>query len=157
MATVFTAPEKIHYTQNLKTIFLAGSIEQGKADDWQQEIIKELARYNCLILNPRRKQWDSSWEQTIDNPLFYEQVEWELSAQEQADIIAMYFAPNTLAPISLLELGLFAASQKLVVCCPLPYWRKGNVDIVCKKYNIPTVNNLAELISFLKNKLQITT
>lgn len=157
MATVFTAPEKIHYTQNLKTIFLAGSIEQGKADDWQQETIKELASYNCLILNPRREQWDSSWEQTIDNPLFYEQVEWELSAQEQADIIAMYFAPTTLAPISLLELGLFATSQKLVVCCPRPYWRKGNVDIVCRKYNIPTVNNLAELISFLKNKLQTTT
>lgn len=153
MVTVVTAPNKINFSPNLKSIFLAGSIEQGKADDWQREIIKQLANYNCLILNPRREQWDSSWEQTIDNPLFYEQVEWELTAQQQADIIAMYFATNTLAPISLLELGLFATSQKLVVCCPSPYWRKGNVDIVCKKYNIPTVNNLEELISFLINKL----
>jgi hypothetical protein len=42
----------------------------------------------------------------------------ELSAMEMAHIIIMYFDPNTKSPISLLELGLNAREQKLVVLCP---------------------------------------
>ena len=47
-------------------IFLAGSIENGLADNWQDRVAKELAeRYNGLdcnviINNPRRGNWDSS-------------------------------------------------------------------------------------------------
>jgi hypothetical protein len=33
-----------------------------------------------LVLNPRREDWDSSWIQSIDNPQFREQVEWEIYA-----------------------------------------------------------------------------
>jgi len=46
------------------------------------------------------------------------QFEWELDGQEAADFILMYFALGTRAPITLLELGLFAKSGKLLVCCP---------------------------------------
>jgi len=69
-------------------------------------------------------------------------VEWELSAQEAADL--MYFAPDTRAPITLLELGLFA-KKRLFVCCPDGYWRKGNVDVVCRRYGIRQVGSLSEL------------
>jgi hypothetical protein len=48
----------------------------------------------------------------------------ELSAMEMAHIIIMYFDPNTKSPISLLELGLNAREQKLVVLCPEGYWKK---------------------------------
>jgi hypothetical protein len=51
-------------------------------------------------------------------------VEWELEAQERADVIAMFFASETRAPITLLELGLFAGSGRLVVCCPEGFWRR---------------------------------
>jgi hypothetical protein len=40
---------------------------------------------------------------------------------------------------------LFAASGKLLVCCPPGYWRKGNVDVVCARYSIPQLPTLAEL------------
>lgn len=65
----------------------------------------------------------------------------------------MYFAPKTKAPITLLELGLFAASKKLLVCCPEGFWRKGNVDIVCHKYNIPMYQTLSDLLSKIKTLL----
>lgn len=129
-------------------VFLAGSIEQNTADKWQERFVKSVGSYvqhcrNALsnnikpvaFLNPRRDDWDSSW--TEDNPEFEKQVTWELEQLDRADIIAMYFDPNTKSPISLLELGLYAKSKKIIVCCPQGFWRRGNVEIVCAKYNIP--------------------
>jgi hypothetical protein len=60
----------------------------------------------------------------------------------ECDIIFMYFSPGTKSPISLLELGLHADSRKMIVCCPDEFWRKGNVEIVCSRHNIPLHDNL---------------
>jgi len=145
---VIKAPEPLNIDG--KSIFLAGSIEMGKADNWQNKVEKKLKNKNITILNPRRDDWDSSWVQSINNPQFREQVEWELTALEKADIIVMYFVPNTKSPISLLELGLFGRTGKMIVFCPDGYWRKGNVDIVCNRYNIKQVNNFNELIKIIE-------
>jgi len=135
------APEKFNARENL-SIFLAGSIEMGKAEDWQKRVTKQFEPYDVLILNPRRDDWDSSWVQSINDPQFSEQVSWELEAQESCDIILMYFSPETQAPITLLEFGLFANSGKLRVCCPEGYWRKGNIEVCCDRYNIPLYTDL---------------
>lgn len=134
------------------TVFLAGSIEMGKAENWQQKVEKALADLDIVILNPRRDDWDSSWTQSIDNQQFRFQVQWELLAMDTATVIAMYFDHTTKSPITLLELGLHAKSKKLVVCCPEGFWRKGNVDIVCKRYDVVTardINDMIQKITFL--------
>jgi hypothetical protein len=154
---VYLAPELYFYSKNDIVIFLAGSIEQGKAENWQDKVMASLKKFSSLvssnaklvILNPRRKDWDSSWEQSIDNKQFREQVEWELTGQENSTIIAMYFDPKTKSPITLLELGLFKDSN-LIVCCPDGYWRKGNVDIVCHNFNIKQIETFEEFVQKLK-------
>ena len=136
----------------LPKLFLAGSIEMGKAVDWQksvEEAVTKIAGDDVTVLNPRRDDWDSSWKQAADNAPFREQVEWELRAQKEADLIVMYFQPGTQSPITLLELGLFH-DKKLVVCCPEGFWRKGNVDIVCQNYGIEQVETLEELIEYVR-------
>lgn len=65
----------------------------------------------------------------------------------------MYFDPKTKSPITLLELGLFARSQKLIVYCPTGYWRKGNVDVVCERYNVHQVVTFSDLVAEVKRKL----
>lgn len=122
---------------NKKKVFLAGSIEQGLAENWQTNISKKLSNLDVIIINPRRDDWDSSWVQSVNNPQFYEQVTWEMYGLMNSDVIAMYFDPATKSPISLLELGLHAHDGKLVIYCPNGFWRKGNVDVVAKVYNIP--------------------
>lgn len=113
---VITAPAPlVIYTPS---IFLAGSIEQGTAEKWQAKIIESVKKLDLTLLNPRRKDWDTSWKESIENPPFKEQVNWELDALELADWIIFYFDKATKSPITLLELGLFATSKKLVVCCP---------------------------------------
>jgi hypothetical protein len=136
---------------NLRAIFLAGSIEMGAADDWQSIIEKHLesAGDDLVIINPRRDSWDSSWTQSFSNPQFYQQVNWELNGLDKADLIVMYFSPETKSPMSLLELGLYANSGKIIVCCPDGFWRKGNVDIVCEKYGIPLFETLEDLLKEL--------
>lgn len=135
------------------SVFLAGSIEMGKAEDWQTKFTNAMNDLNVWILNPRRDDWDSSWEQKKTNPQFREQVEWELAALEHATVIAMYFDPATMSPISLLELGLFAKFSTVIVCCPEGFWRKGNVDIVCEKYGVRQVNTIEELIVATRKEL----
>ena len=69
---------------------------------------------------------------------------------EYADIIIMYFAPGSQSPISLMEFGMYAKSKKLMVICPEGFWRKGNVDIVCKKYQTKTFESFDELVDQIK-------
>ena len=145
---VIKAPEPL---QDGFSIFLAGSIEMGVAENWQVRLEKGLTEEDVVIFNPRRDDWDSSWVQSIENNKFREQVTWELTALEKSNIIAMYFDPTTKSPISLLELGLFARTGKMIVCCPEGFWRKGNVDIVCHRYGVQQVKSIDELIAEVKH------
>lgn len=122
---VITPPTSIASARGPK-LFLAGSIEQGTADLWQDEIIHLLRTTPGTIFNPRRDNWDSSWEQNIKNDQFYEQVQWELMSIREADHVAFYFDPNTKSPITLMELGLCIGERmNITVCCPENFWRKG--------------------------------
>lgn len=141
-------------------IFLAGSIEMNKARDWQRDAEKILNRgygnHELCLFNPRRDDWDSSWKQGKDEPEFRGQVLWELDHLDKCDFILLYLQPETMSPISLLELGIYASEspEKLRVVCPEGFWRKGNVDIVCEKYKVKQFDSIEEacedIISTLK-------
>jgi hypothetical protein len=126
----------------------------GTAENWQVKLEKYLEPEKGYILNPRRDNWDPKCEQDINNPTFKEQVDWELTGLEKATVIAMYYDPNTKSPISLLETGLFATSGRLMVCCPKGFWRKGNVDIVCKRYKIVEVEEIAILSDMVYRRIR---
>ena len=145
------SPNLLRLKNKYTTIFLAGSIEMGTAVEWQKRFMADLSDKPYIFFNPRRTDWESSWEQKITHPQFKEQVEWELEALELADVVVMYFDPNTKSPVSLLELGLHAKERKLIVYCPEPFWRKGNVDIVCEMYGVKQVNTFEELLDVFKN------
>lgn len=127
-------------------VFLAGSIDMGGARDWQKEVIEGLSHDDVVVLNPRRSDWNPAWKPELDEPNFKEQVDWELSALEQSDVIAMVLTADSKSPISLLELGLYAKTGRLIVLCEPGYWREGNVDAVAKRYKIITVTTIPALI-----------
>lgn len=135
------------------SIFLAGSIEMDKAEEWQQRFANELKDFDINIFNPRRDDWDSSWKQTAEDDNFYEQVNWELDGLSMADLIIIYFQPGTKSPISLLELGLHAMQDNILVCCPEGFWRRGNVEIVCERYDVPLYESLEDLIEDVRENL----
>ncbi len=167
---VFTPPVPVDLGTRDCVVFLAGSIEMGTAEDWQAKLIAALAgvraapspgalitsgAYDLVIFNPRRDEWDASWRQSIDEPKFRAQVEWELEGLERADVIAMWFAPETKAPITLLELGLHARGGKVIVGCPPGYWRRGNLEVVCARFAIPLLATWDELVAAVITRVSL--
>jgi hypothetical protein len=150
---IYKPPFKLP-TDTKRSLFLAGSIEMGKAEDWQSKVQDKLMDFDINILNPRRDTWDNSLVQSINTPQFKEQVTWELDGLGSATWIIMYLAPNTISPISLLELGLMASKSNIYVVCPDGFFRKGNVEIVCERYGISLHDNLDELIGIFVNSLK---
>jgi hypothetical protein len=143
-AIIVKAPQNYDSLDGVR-IFLQGSIEQGLAGDWRKKVISAISDLDVVILNPIRDDWDESWQQTEDSIRFRSQVEWQLKAQQEADIIVSYLDPKTKSPITLMEIGLFA-NDKLIVCCPEGFYKKGDVDVVCEWYGIKQVATLDELI-----------
>jgi hypothetical protein len=148
---IYTPPQNIAKRNRLqKSVFLAGSIEMGKAEDWQTEMSQYFLERGYNVFNPRRSDWDSSWTQEFTNPQFSQQVNWELDSLEVCDIILLYLIPGTLSPISLLELGLHAGKKNLYVVCPDGFWRKGNVEIVCNRYDIQLFNDITSFKNYFE-------
>lgn len=147
---VYTAPETVPFEETGVSVFLAGSIEQGKAEDWQQQVIDALGDLDGVVYNPRRAQWDSTWEQSIDNPQFAEQVNWEIDHIERSDIVLMYLQPGTKSPISLLELGYLLGNPmgmtNVIVVCPDGFWRKGNVEIMIARESEQRITALVDTL-----------
>ena len=152
MIKIFKPPQKVSWDQR-KSVFLAGTIDNGDSVDWQARVEKELADLDVTILNPRRDEWDAALEQTIENEIFRAQVNWELDGLDGVSQIFMYFAPGSKSPITLLELGLYAQSSKLVIVCPTGFWRRGNIEVVADKYKIPLFESLNEGLSVLRSRL----
>jgi hypothetical protein len=148
---IYKSPKK--YPKNGIKIFLGGSIEMGACDDWQEELTSELSSLDISILNPRRDDFDITQEQSIHNPYFKKQVEWELQALEDSDVIVMYLDPATKAPISMMELGLFK-DKRILVCCPEGFWRKGNIEIVCARYDLTLFHTKQKLFKYCKDILE---
>lgn len=136
------------------SVFLAGTLEMGQSRNWQQEAVTALQGCASVIYNPRRENWDASWEQSLDCPEFNGQVTWELEMLTKADVVLMYFDPESKSPISLLELGMLAATRpdNVLVCCPKGFWRKGNVDIVCNRYGVRSYESLSQALEAVRSR-----
>lgn len=140
-------------------LFLAGSITG--AQDWQ----KEMAFEECPIIgfgasrkatrlidhfnvfNPRRMNFDAS------NPAVeQEQITWEYHCIHQCRYILFWFAPETLAPITLFELGSALNThehERIFIGIDPGYKRKNDVIIQTSLRN----KALADKIVFSKDEL----
>lgn len=129
-------------------IFLGGSIDNGKAPNWQANISKILKNQNqnIYILNPRRINWDpGATKETIRD-----QIWWELSAQSCSDIRFYYLDKDSQSPETLLEIGFYGRQLGNIVYCPKEYFRYDNVSMTCKWFSVPCFDNLEDAVSELK-------
>lgn len=119
---------------NTPIVFLGGTIDDGVAVDWQDEISKKFEDYynnNIIVCNPRRKNWNKNATQTE----MYNQIKWERHMQQNSSFILYNFLPGSVSPITLMELGEHKDKDCFVCCSPL-YWKFENVALFCFHYNI---------------------
>ncbi len=150
-AVIYKPPTRANIDR--PSVILYGSIESDPTKDWQTSLAASLSDLPVAIINPRCDAWDNTWVEDVSDPRFKEQVEWEMDHAKVADVIAFYFKPGTLTPITLLELGMYAGSGKAVVCCPSGFYKKGNVQMVCARYGIELLETLGQLESAIRKKL----
>ena len=152
MIKIVTAVEKYEVKPGDVCIFLAGSIDNGNAELWQDELLEWLKDYqtekNVIVFNPRRKEWNPGKEE-LD-----EQIEWELEALSKSSYIIMNILGNSKSPITLLELGLFHSNPGLYVFCPPEFYRYENVRVSCKKFGVKhfddnSTENIKKLLNLL--------
>ena len=136
-------PEEVADDKSFTKIFLAGTIDMGNSRDWQMEILDTFSKMDgrYILYNPRQENWDASRPGEMDY-----QVKWELDHLENADVIIMYILGTSKSPISLLEMGLHAKSDKMYVICQTDFYRYDNVRITCEYYGVPLYNDLERFL-----------
>jgi hypothetical protein len=136
-------------------VFLAGITGNP---DWRSPLISSVAQRSLtwsqvdlpvVIIDPRRPDWDAlSPEDTLK-----QQIEWELTTQDSADVVAVFFHDSTLAPISMLELGLCIRSGRALVCATAGYAHKDNVKLACRQYGATYVQSSEDLVDALEARI----
>ena len=113
------------------SVFLGGGITGCKL--WQDVLIKEIQELNCVVFNPRRKEFD------IKDPSQSQiQILWEHQYLASANIVIFYFSSETLCPITLFELGARLMAnrggydQSIYIYCEPDYQRKFDVEFQTK-------------------------
>jgi hypothetical protein len=151
---IYKAPQQTPEKDDGISIFLAGSIDMGSAENWQTRIEQNLTDFdNLTIYNPRRDDWDSTWVQDpTPGTKFHEQVTWELDHLDKANLVVVYFADDSKSPITLLELGLIVSQwdKEVVIYCSSKFYRYGNVKIVAERYQVPIYDNYDDLLHHVK-------
>ena len=116
---VILPPEKFDFKQPPEppVVFLAGSIDQGEAPRWDLEVIDSLNDVPCVILNPRRKDWDKSWKQDIENDKF------RVRLLETDDSLKPGSAHYHLARIAVVNLDWVDRQPIVLICFRFVYHR----------------------------------
>jgi hypothetical protein len=142
---LLTAPNRIEDC-DCKSLFLAGSIDNGAAINWQPQIISALEETDFLIFNPRRSDWDPKE--------IKEQIRWELDHILKATHVLFLFTKDSLAPISIGELYFLIgknSDKKVYVVIEEGFWRADNlIETSAYANNITFFKTIEEAILCLK-------
>lgn len=142
-------------------IFLAGAIDNGAASLWQGTVIQDVTNainqridpqvsgdLNLNFFNPRRENWTD-----LDPETLSQQIKWELNNIKNSDIVIVYFESTSLAPITLLELGLGLGNSKhyVIIHCPEDFYRYANVQITAEMHGVPVHTIYSEFVESVCN------
>jgi len=139
MPRLFRSPDRAPLALDGPSVFLAGSIEMGKAALWQPRVAAYFLDAGVHVFDPRRTDWDASWahDPTPGTP-FHTQVSWELDHIAAADLVYFRLGAEGPAVISMLELGLVLGQGKpVVIHAEEGYMRRGNIAITARRHNAP--------------------
>lgn len=159
MANIIKSPDtNVDPSNRTFSTFLAGSIENGNAIPWHDQLANlvmnkiksKLPREDqstfdrITFYNPRRAEWKP--EPNSDDLKI--QINWELERLLTAvDIAFFYFQKGTISPISLLELGLCLGNKQIsnvVIVCDPGYFRATNVEVTAGLFGVTICDTLEE-------------
>ena len=138
------------------SVFIGGTIDSGEAEDWQKKVIENLnipQLEHIIVFNPRINDWDYNIKETVNDDKFKKQVTWEQDGLEYSKYIFMNILDDSRSIISLSELGQYANSGKLMVVAGKNYFKRGNIEVLSKRFNFPLFDKLESGLNHLINTL----
>lgn len=143
---IHTSNKSLHLKEKgAKYIFLAGSMDTSVKNNWRDDVVHVLGEvYN--FYDPTNNNHDM-----LNDIEMREHIKWELDALNMSDKILLNFLPDAQSPISLVELGLYVSSNKLIVICPKEFHQSRYVRVLCKQYNTPLFNKMDDALRTLGN------
>ncbi|CAL2083375.1 nucleoside 2-deoxyribosyltransferase domain-containing protein [Tenacibaculum sp. 190524A02b] len=138
---IYTCNDKLPVKENnYQYYFLAGSIDYQSKTPWRKTIIEKSSK-RIHFFDPTNKNHHNLSDTEMKN-----QIEWELNTLELSDKIILNFLGYSKSPISLVEMGLYAQSGKLIIICPPEFYQNRYMYPLASKYNIPLFKNLCEFL-----------
>lgn len=146
---LFRSPARPDGPLSGRSVFLAGSIEMGRAEMWQPRVAERFLSEGYNVFDPRRDEWDAGWEQDpTPGTLFERQVSWELDHIHRADLVFFRFGAEGPAIVSMLEAGLVIGRGKpVVILADAGYMRRGNLVITARRAGVPIFGTEEEAVS----------
>lgn len=131
-----------------KRIFLAGSMDVNVTNTWRNSIVNEL--YNTYdFFDPTIDNHDNLTDTQMRNHIL-----WELKALELSDIVLLNLLPESKSPISLIELGMYVKTNKLIVVCPEEFYTSRYLEELCSYYKVDLYKSLLDFLNdFIRNNL----
>lgn len=93
------------YNGKERSLFIAGGISGCQV--WQSDLVRILEDTDLIVLNPRRKNFDTNNRQMEE-----EQIYWEYEHLQKASAVSFWFPRETVCPITLYELGKQSVQNK---------------------------------------------
>ena len=140
---VIKALEEIPQSENFITIYLAG----GVYTNWRKQVEKYFSKYKEVVLiNPVVDRWIEGVN-----------VKWELNALSKSDIVVFAFFGNTLAGISLFELGFVVRFKPIVIFCEDDFWKKSYLYEITRLFdvNVTLTNDFSEFLKEIEKQVKI--
>lgn len=131
------APNSEPGTYDWQNKFIQGTASIANPQDGL--IMFKNAKY--VIINAKYIPVITPDAMTPANQELINKYNWILEMANCSDIIFCNILKKTTSPIPLMEFGLFATSQRLVVRCPETYQYFQVVKLICERSNIPLLQS----------------
>ena len=141
------------------SVFLSGSFRPGDDNERRHDqlitCLMHAPTTQVTIIDAWRDDYDDSPVQFKPNQRSAIQYRWELLNLPRVDVVAVYFAPDSKAPVSLLDFGLAAArdATKLVVYCEDDSHLRCHVEHICQEMHVFLVDTFDEFVRAVIDKL----
>jgi hypothetical protein len=142
-----------------RSVILIGSEDNGEWKPWKDTIVSRLEDktsdegFNLVVFDPERKEWETNWQHMTEGSRYKSQVRWELEHMEEVDVVVLYLGKGISSSMAMMELGLLARTNRLVLFCPDDEFGSKNVKIFCERYEVTRVEKLDALLAEVEGRL----
>jgi len=122
------------------SLFLAGSMDIKGQTNWRERATEQFQAY-YHIFDPTHTNHSN-----LNDTEMSKHIKWEWEALNRSDLILLNFTAQAKSPMSLLELGMYISSGKIVVVCPKEFYQAHYINTLCTEHKVPIFESIDDIL-----------